>query len=75
MRQVRMSILRIDSTCSYGYLQPVACILTKSTLKAEYRTIKTTGQSMHDLFLEIDPDIVLLEVGASASREVLACRK
>ena len=49
-----------------GKFNSAVCIFTKSTFKAKYRTVKTDGQEFHDLFVELEPDIVLFEAGSSA---------
>ena len=49
-----------------GKFNSAVCIFTKSTFQSYFRTIKTTGQDMHDLFVELNPDIVLFEAGSSA---------
>jgi len=42
------------------------CIFTKSSFKSKFRTVKTDSQEFHDLFIELEPDIVLFEAGSSA---------
>jgi hypothetical protein len=37
----------------------------KSQMQPTFRTVRTDRQDFHDLFLEINPDIVLFEVGTS----------
>ncbi len=55
-------ILAID----LGKSNSVVCIFEKSSFTSEFRKIKTSGQVLHDLFVEVEPDIVLFEVGTSA---------
>ena len=49
-----------------GKFNSAVCIFTKSTFKAKFRTINTSSQDMHDLFTELEPDIVLFEAGSTA---------
>jgi len=49
-----------------GKFNSAVCIFKKSTFKSSFRTIKTNGQDFHDLFVELEPDIVLIEAGSSA---------
>ena len=49
-----------------GKFNSAVCIFTKSTFTAKFRTINTGGQDMHDLFIELEPDIVLFEAGSTA---------
>lgn len=49
-----------------GKFNSAVCIFTKSSFKSKFRTIKTAGQDFHDLFVELEPDIVLFEAGSSA---------
>ena len=49
-----------------GKFNSAVCIFKKSTFKSNFRTAKTTGQDFHDLFVELEPDIVLFEAGSSA---------
>jgi transposase len=49
-----------------GKFNSAVCIFTKSTFKAKFRTIDTSSQDMHDLFIELEPDIVLFEAGSTA---------
>ena len=49
-----------------GKFNSAVCIFAKSTFKSNFRTIKTNGQDFHDLFVELEPDIVLFEAGSSA---------
>jgi transposase len=55
-------ILAID----LGKYNSAVCIMSKPDLKPFFRTIKTNGQDFHDLFVEVNPGIVLFEVGSSA---------
>jgi len=41
-----------------GKFNSAVCIFKKSSFKSKFRTIKTTGQDFHDLFVELEPDIV-----------------
>ena len=52
-----------------GKFNSAVCIFKKSTFKSNFRTVKTTGQDFHDLFIELEPDIVLIEAGSSGSTE------
>jgi len=56
------NIIAID----LGKFNSAVCIFKKSTFKSNFRTVKTTGQDFHDLFIELEPDIVLIEAGSSA---------
>ena len=49
-----------------GKFNSAVCIFKKSTFKSNFRTIKTNGQDFHDLFVELEPDVVLIEAGSSA---------
>ncbi len=49
-----------------GKFNSAVCIFKKSTFKSNFRTIKTNGQDFHDLFVELEPNIVLFEAGSSA---------
>ena len=49
-----------------GKFNSAVCIFTRSTFTAKFRTINTSGQDMHDLFIELEPDIVLFEAGSTA---------
>ena len=49
-----------------GKFNSAVCIFKKSSFKSKFRTIKTAGQDFHDLFVELEPDIVLFEAGSSA---------
>jgi transposase len=49
-----------------GKFNSAVCIFKKSTFKSNFRTVKTAGQDFHDLFVELEPDVVLIEAGSSA---------
>ncbi len=49
-----------------GKFNSAVCIFKKSSFKSNFRTIKTNSQNFHDLFVELEPDIVLIEAGSSA---------
>lgn len=49
-----------------GKFNSAVCIFTKSSYKSQFRTIKTDSQEFHNLFVELEPDIVLIEAGSSA---------
>jgi len=49
-----------------GKFNSAVCIFKKSTFKSSFRTVRTNGQAFHDLFVELEPDIVLMEAGSSA---------
>jgi len=51
-------ILAID----LGKFKSVACIYDSRTGSARFRTVPTTPAAMHDLFVEIAPDRVVIEV-------------
>ena len=56
------TILAVD----LGKSKSVACVFTKSSFKTQFKTIRTTAEVFHDLFVEVEPDIVLIEIGTSA---------
>ena len=51
-------ILAID----LGKFKSVACIYQEQTGEAEYRTVPTTPSALHDLFVEVAPDRIVIEV-------------
>lgn len=55
-------ILAID----LGKFTSAVCIMSKSKMEPAFRTVKTDGQGFHDMFVEINPDIVIFEVGPSS---------
>jgi transposase len=55
-------ILAID----LGKFKSAVYIFERSSFTSKFRKIKTSGQILHDLFVEVEPDIVLFEVGTSA---------
>ena len=57
-----MRILAID----LAKKNSVACIYQAENGENEYRTVKTTPQTLHDLILETAPDRVVIEIGPQA---------
>ena len=57
-----MMILAID----LGQYTSVSCLYDTDSTKAIYRKIKMTPQAMHNLFVEIEPDRVVIEIGPAA---------
>ncbi len=57
-----MQILAID----LGKFKSLACDYDTSTAQHTFTTIRTTPQTLHDLFAERSPDRVVIEIGSAA---------
>ena len=57
-----MRILAID----LGQKKSVGCVYQAEDGQAEYRTVRTTGEALHELMLETSPDRVVIEIGPIA---------
>jgi transposase len=57
-----MSILAVDM----GKYKSVACVFDAKTAKHRFQTLPTSPQDFHDLLVEVQPELILIEIGPLA---------